>query len=148
MANEKIVIKDAVITMNPGGSAVDLSPFCKKVQLDIAKPDVNTSCMGDPADRHMKGPGGHQVSFDFLHARAQSAFLAKMATEFNLDVATPFEVKFRNATVDTDNRKFTFSALVITLPIGASRGEAASFSASWPIDGQVTMNDGTSDVLL
>lgn len=147
-ANPKLIIKDPVVLLDPSGTSLDMSNYCRQVSLAIAKKDVDVSAFGDPADEHAKGPGGHSATFLFLQSKDMSIVMARFVTEFNLDDTTTFSVKFKNTTVSPTNLKYTFDCLVNSIPIGAQRGEVSQMQVTYPISGQITQNDGTSDVLL
>jgi hypothetical protein len=147
--NEKLIIKNPVVTMDPNGTPVDLSPYCKNFSLSIKKEAVDVAAYGDPAGNKAKGVGDHEATVEFFHARAMSAFLAKIAEQYVLDEDTEFDVKYKNESIGVDNLKFSFACLVNSIgQLGGQRGQASMLSATWPINGQVTMYDGTTTTLL
>lgn len=156
MANEKYVIKNPTLVMNPDATALlptlngavaatTFSNFAKTLTINLTRTDVDVSALGDVADRHGKGGGKHTVTIDFMHARTLSTTLTPLITEFNGDSSTPFRVLPTSTTgVGLDNLQFDFSAVVLQLPIGGARDAAFTSNCTWPIDNQVTITNGVT----
>lgn len=143
-ATDKLVTKTVHLTV--GGT--DLSPYCRNVQVNMGFGDVDISALADPSNRHAKGTGDHSVTFEIIHAKALSNTLSVLAPMLAQEDPVAVVYRAKDATKGADNHEFRFDALINQLPFGGSRGEANMSNITVPIDGQVTIDDGTTTTLL
>ncbi len=144
-ASNKLVIRGGFFSL----AGDDLSAYIDQIEIQLSRADVDLSDMSSLADRHGKGAGSHQFTVQLKHAVDDNT-ITKFRTAFNSNDPSAVVVRLRPASeaasASPTNLEYQFDVVVNSMPLGGSRNSAHMHSYNWPIDGQVTITDGTTPV--
>jgi len=145
---DRIVIKDGVVFRDPTGANTAYGGVISSAVIKLAKKDLDGSAWTDKADRHLKGTGNHSVTWTFRPSASMSTHVQTLMNDFAVDATVTWEVRFKSSAAAPDNLRYRFDVLVVEVPMGGNRGDVLDINVTWPIDGQVSVFDGTTTTLL
>lgn len=138
--SDKLVTKTVFLTIDGNNFAL----YARQVTVNMGFGDVDISTLSDPANRHAKGTGDHQATIEFIHAKALSSTLTVLLPLLKQDDPVAVVYRPKNEAKGADNHEFTFDWLLHQMPFGGNRGDANTSSLTCPIDGQISIDDGTT----
>lgn len=119
-------------------NSTDYTSKCKQIELPIEVAELDATVFSSTGWEQMIGglkKGTLTVTFkqDFANSGLDDVIFAALGTSLT------FEVRPTSASVGSSNPKFTGSVLISKwTPIGATVGDMAEVSVSWPCTGAVT----------
>lgn len=114
-----------------------LSTYCKSIKLDISAEELDDTAMGDTFHSRIAGLKDWTVSLEF-HQDVANTLLDAIVFPL-LGTVAAAEFRATSSAVGTSNPKYSGNLLVSQWnPFGASVGELAPVSVTWPGAGTLT----------
>lgn len=129
-----LALTNAKVVVN----SVDLSDHVRKVTLNIAAEDLDTTAMSSTGYKSRigglkSGEIGLEFNEDFAASNVDATLWAALGT------VVAVTVKAVNTTTSATNPEYQFSVLVTEhVPLDNSVGELAVLGVTWPITGAIT----------
>lgn len=124
---------DSVVTVN----SVDLSDHLVSSQINWTVGTARTVAMGATAETVKPTFRSATVSFEFQQDFAASSVDATLSAALGTTVAVTY--KHTSAATSATNPEYQGQAVITEyMPADSAAGDIATFSVTWPIDGDLT----------
>lgn len=138
MPQDKLVFLNPAITWDGTPRTGEFN----QVQLSLGAADVPLGNFGDKAELHGKGIRDHSVSWQVMPGN-DHVYLDLLFDAFQSEDPVPVTLRRLDEPESATNPTYSFEVVVNSLDIGGNRGDAFSMSPSWPINGSVTVTNGS-----